>query len=302
MTSKAQGLGPPVWLAVRVVLTVALFAALWQTVDGAEILATLAAASPVWVGAAIGCLLLQTALSAQRWRLTAAALGQTFGASYALREYFLSQAVNQAVPGAVIGDAARAVRARGQMGLLIAGQAVFFERLAGQIAMFAVFLVAFLATDAVAGGVDWPPALRGTLYVCLITAAAALLALLVAQRASAAAWLEPLRRALLTRQVLPQQISLGGAIVLCNLAAFACAARAVWVNLSVIETLALVPVVLFAMLIPFTVSGWGVREGAAAVILPLAGVAAADAVAASIFFGVAILCSVLPGAFVALKS
>lgn len=301
MTSKVEGLRPPVWMGVRIALTVALFAALWQAVDGAEIVATLAAASPVWVGAAIGCLLLQTALSAQRWRVTAAALGQTFGVSYALREYFLSQAVNQALPGAVMGDAARAVRARGQNGLLVAGQAVFFERLAGQIAIFAIFLAAFLATDSVAGGVDWPPAMRGTMYICLIAAGAALLVLLVAQRASAAAWLEPLRRAFMSRQVLPQQIGLGVAIVLCNLAAFACAARAVGVSLGIIETFALVPVVLFAMLIPFTVSGWGAREGAAAVILPLAGVAAADAVAASILFGLAIIGSVLPGAFMALK-
>lgn len=302
MMSKAQGLGPQLWLGVRVTLTVAVFAALWQAVDGEAVLTILMAASPVWVGAAIGCLLLQTALSAQRWRVTAAALGQSFGAAYALREYFLSQAVNQALPGAVVGDAARAVRARGQNGLVVAGQAVFFERLAGQIAMFTVFMIAFLATDMVAGGVDWPVAMRGTLYVCVIVAGAALLALLVALNARVAALFDPLRRALLSRQVLSQQIGLGAAIVTCNLAAFACAAMAAGVNLSIIETMALVPVVLFAMLIPFAVSGWGVREGAAAVILPLAGATPTDAVAASILFGLAILVSTLPGALMALRS
>lgn len=302
MTTRTQNLGQPVWMGVRIAATAALLAALWQTVGGAGILATLAAASPLWITAAIGCLLLQTILSAQRWRVTAAALGQTLGASHALREYLLSQAVNQALPGAVVGDAARAVRARGEDGLLVAGQAVFFERLAGQIVMFAVFVAAFLGTDAVAGGVDWPPAMRGTLYVCLITASAALLTLLVARSTPAAAWLDPLHRALLSRQVLPQQVGLGAAIVLCNLAAFACAAAAVGVNLSIVETLALVPVVLFAMLIPFTVSGWGIREGAAAVIIPLAGATATDAVAASVLFGLAILISTLPGAFMALRS
>lgn len=296
---------PPqrVWLVLRIALTVGLLAALWQAVDGAGVFAVLAAASPVWVGAAVGCLMLQTALSAQRWRVTAAALQQNFGAGYALREYFLSQAVNQALPGAVMGDAARAVRARASNGLMVAGQAVFLERLAGQIAMLAVFAGAFLATDVVTGGVDWPPVLRGSLYTCLIAASIALLAVLVvASRSGNSPWLRPVRTALLSRQVLPQQIGLGVAITVFNLAAVACAAKAAGVDLSVMEVMALVPVMLFAMLVPLTVSGWGVREGAAVLILPLAGVSATDAVAASILFGLAILVSVLPGVAVALRS
>jgi hypothetical protein len=61
-----------------------------------------------------------------------------------VREYYLAQIVNQSLPGGMIGDAGRAVRARAQAGLLAAGQAVVFERLAGQIAMFLALAVAFL--------------------------------------------------------------------------------------------------------------------------------------------------------------
>lgn len=302
MTSAVKSLRPRIWTGLRIALTLALLAALWQAVDGAEIAAALSTAAPVWIGAAVALLLAQTALSAQRWRVTARALGQDINAGYALREYFLSQAVNQTVPGAVMGDAARAVRARGGEGLLVAAQAVVFERLAGQIAMFVTFATAFLATDAVAGGLDWPPAFRGTLYLCLAAGATVFLFAILGGGLRLAPWLGPLGRALLGRDVVAVQAVLGVVITVCNLAAVACAARAVGVELSFVETVALVPVMLFAMLIPVTISGWGLREGAAAFILPIAGASAAEAVAASIVFGVALILSVLPGAIAALKS
>jgi uncharacterized membrane protein YbhN (UPF0104 family) len=185
---------------------------------------------------------------------------------------------------------------------LVAGQAVFFERLAGQIAMFVTMAVAFLATVSVAGGVEWPPALRATLLVVAI-AGAAVAVLALGLNAAAAGfgarlrrWFKPLGLALFSSRVLPAQAMFGAAITICNLAAFAFAARAVGVQLSAIEVVALVPIILFAMLIPLTISGWGVREGAAALILPLAGITAADSVAASVMFGLAMLISVLPGA------
>ena len=98
----------------------------------------------------------QTVLSALRWKLTARQLGIRLGAGPAIGEYYLSQVVNQSLPGGMIGDAGRAVRSRSQAGLVAAGQAVIFERLAGQIAMFATLTMAFLATLAVPGGFEWP--------------------------------------------------------------------------------------------------------------------------------------------------
>ncbi len=301
MTSKEQNPHQRLWTVSRIAITVALVVALWQVAGGEQIVAVLSGATPVWVGAAVGCLVLQTVFSAQRWRAVAAALQQNLAVGYALREYFLSQAINQALPGAVMGDAARVFRARASNGLIIAGQAVLFERLAGQCALFAVFAGSFLATDAVAGGVDWPPALRGTFYACLTRVGVALFTLVIANHTGITPWLTPLHQALLSHKVVLRQLSLGAAITICNLSAFAFSAQAVAVDLSVSETLSLVPILLFAMLIPLTVSGWGMREGAAAFILPLADVSTTDAIAASILFGIAILVSVLPGFAIGLK-
>lgn len=307
MTELALPQRPALGLMARCTLTLVAFVLLWHLANGADIAKALAQASLFWLAASVAMLVLQTVLSAQRWRVTAAQLGQSFSMNHAVREYFLSQLFNQALPGAVVGDAARAVRAREQGGLLVAGQAVFFERLAGQIAMFLTLSVAFLSTLAVAGGLDWPPALSSGLltFVFSVTVLlAGLLSLSTARQgtfANARRWLEPLAKALFSKSVLPTQLSLGAAILLCNLLAFGFAAMAVGVELSFIEVTALVPVVLFAMLIPLTVSGWGVREGAAALVLPIAGVSVSNSVAASIMFGVAILIAVAPGALLALK-
>ena len=293
-----------IWFGARCAVTFGVLAALWSAAGGAEIGQRLLQVSPLWLGAAVGALLLQTVLSAQRWRLTAAQLGQALPARYATREYFLSQAFNQALPGAVIGDAARAVRARDQGGLRIAAQAVIFERMAGQIAMFLTLAIAFVSTAAVAGGIDWPPAMQAALSTAVGAAALLAITLLILTATPStrlARWLSPLTRSLFGAEILPAQVVFGLAITACNLAAFAFAARAVGVELSMIEIVALVPVILFAMLVPLTISGWGVREGAAAFVLPIAGVSAADGIAASIMFGLALLISVLPGAVLVLS-
>ncbi|MEM9999685.1 MAG: lysylphosphatidylglycerol synthase domain-containing protein, partial [Pseudomonadota bacterium] len=158
-----------------------------------------------------------------------------------------------------------------------------------------------------AGGLEWPRGLQTILMTAItvgVLVSISLLGLgLVPARWTSAIqrWMRPLAVALFAKKVLPAQIMLGAAITLCNLAAFAFAARAVGVALNPVEIAALVPVLLFAMLVPLTVSGWGMREGAAALILPIAGVSATDAVAASVMFGLAMLISAMPGAVMVLR-
>ena len=57
----------------------------------------------------------------------------------------------------------------------------------------------------------------------------------------------------------------------------------------------LVAPVLMAMLIPITVAGWGVREGAAAALWGLVGLTPEDGVAISVAYGLLVLVSSAPG-------
>src|SRR5690554_3018139 len=64
---------------------------------------------------------------------------------------------------------------------------------------------------------------------------------------------------------------------------------------SVAVVAALCSLLLLSMVVPMTVSGWGVREGAAAILWPLAGLPAEQGVALSVAYGALIFFSSLPG-------
>jgi len=290
-----------IWRIGQLCVTIALMLLLWNAANGPEIIHILSQAQPLWLLAAVAALISQTLLSALRWKVTAAMLKQPLPLGYAIKEYFMSQLVNQAIPGAIVGDAARAVRARTKAGLSISSQAVVFERLAGQIAMFITMACAFTATAAFEGGIDWPRAYAIPISATIGIGLTLLLIIVVIQRhpklisTNLTRLLNPFYMALLSRHVIMSQIGLGIAITLCNLAAFGFCAWAVDLALPFTAIVTLVPVVLFSMLIPFTISGWGVREGTAALFLPLAGISPSEAVAASVLFGVVLLIAVLPG-------
>lgn len=275
---------------LRLAVPVLLLAALWQAADGAAALRLLAGLHPGWLAVAVALVLGQTVLSAWRWRLVAQGYGIALGPGRAVREYLLSQVLNQTLPGGVPGDAARALRSRGDAGLSAAAQAVVVERALGQMALCALMLPA-LAVSMAAGRIGWPP------VAPLLLAAAVALALLALSLALTA----PVRRA--AAAMAPRAASLAAlsaAIVAANLLSFAAAARATGSILSPEATLALVPLVLTAMLVPLSVGGWGWREGAAAALFPLAGLTAAQGFAAAAAFGLCILAAALPGALFAL--
>ncbi|WP_084613610.1 lysylphosphatidylglycerol synthase transmembrane domain-containing protein [Roseicyclus elongatus] len=293
----------PRWVVrlLQGLVAVGLLALLWRAADGPDAARRLATADWRWLALGFLALSAQTLLSALRWRLTARQLGIALGKAQAISEYYLSQIVNQSLPGGVIGDAGRALRSRGQAGLMAAGQAVVFERLAGQIAMFLMLATAFVATLVVPGGLDWPRWLAWPVAIFLACGACLPLLAMAATHLPGAAgrsgrslW-QALHRALAARGALLGQVLLSVGTTVCNLAAFAFCARAVGIDLGLAAIAALVPLILFTMLVPISISGWGLREGAAAALFPLAGATASGGLATSVAFGLTFAAAVLPG-------
>lgn len=287
--------------ALQVVVTVAILAVVWRMVGGLEANQSLMAAKSMWLIAAVLTLNVQTVLSAIRWRITAGQLGLHLPVGTAIIEYYLSQMINQVLPGGVLGDASRAMRSRAQRGLVAASQAVIFERIAGQIALFTVMTVAVVTTALIPGNLEWPSWAAPIILLIILggcgTAIAFVLATKVANpmREKIGAMARMMGHALLGRRVILAQMTLSFATVLCNLAAFAFCARAVGVVLPPLIICALVPLILFTMLVPLTVMGWGLREGAAVAFLPLAGATASESLAASVAFGLTMLVASVPG-------
>lgn len=300
--SKAMSRNPPVLRSglalLRVAVPLGLLALLWHGLDGTRILDTLSRAAPSWLIGALGLIVAQIGLSALRWRLVAAQLGQRLGRAEAVAEYFLSQFVNTTLPGGVLGDAGRAVRTRQQAGLARAGQAVVLERMVGQIAFFAILMFGLVLLPVAGWRESWPGWI-GWLAVVLSVGFALLGAgtvLALKGRGPAARLTGPAAQALFGRDVRWRQMTLSLLIAVCNLGAFVACARATGTTLPALASVTVVPLILAAMILPVSVGGWGLREGAAALLWPLAGADAEAGVAASVAFGLVAMVAGLPGA------
>ncbi len=288
------------WLqgSLRLIVPVVVLGLLWNIADGPGALALLKNPDWRWLALAFVAVNLQTIVSAWRWHRVALRLGLVIPPQQAVSEYYLAQIVNQSLPGGVVGDAARAVRARHGAGLGTAIRAVVIERMAGQIALFAVLAVAVGVSLIVPGGLVLEP---DPFYLLLGLVAALMMgfALFLAARRRRWGWssrlLQASRQSLIAGGAWIEQSALGLVIVALNLLSFASCALATGTVLSAEAVLVLVPLILSAMLIPATIAGWGFREGAAAVLFPLASASASAGFATSLAFGLVILAASLPG-------
>ncbi|MDR9432487.1 MAG: lysylphosphatidylglycerol synthase transmembrane domain-containing protein [Spiribacter sp.] len=258
---------------------------------GTDVLQRLSHLRYEWLFLALLLSVAQVVLSAWRWRYTAHQLGLELKRGTALREYYLGTLVNQVLPGGVLGDAQRAWR-HGQSltQRSPAFQAVIIERFSGQLAMVLIALGAWLIAP-------WRPALPPAFVLGLATIGLISTGFLsvTSLKRWAPNWWQALEQGLLQWRVLPLQMGASVLVATSYIGVFACCLMASAAMGSPVIWLGLIPLVLFAMLIPLSLGGWGLREGAAAVLWPLAGLAAAEGVTAAILYGGLSLIASLPG-------
>ena len=309
---------------LRVVVSASLLLLLVFVVDVGEVAARLGGMDPGWIVVALALSVVQVLVSAWRWRYTARRLGVRLPMGSAVSEYYLATFLNQVLPGGVLGDVSRAWRharrspptgSGGASGddALRPVHAVILERASGQLVMTAVALVSAVLlllprTDATASWLPDHPLTRVPLAVSVPTAAALLfftgwLVWRAVRRMvrfpALDRFLDDGRQALLG-SALPAQLGLSLFVVATYVAVFVVAARAMGVDTRPSVLVPLVPPLLVTMLIPLSVAGWGVREGAAALLWGAVGLTAAEGVAVSVAYGLLVLVSSLPGAAVVL--
>ena len=285
---------------VRLVFGGILLAVLAYLVDVSAVLDRLRAMDARWVAVAVAVGVGQTVLSAWRWRFTAGRLGLSLAFSDALGEYYRGIFLNQVLPGGVIGDASRAwrhaSRARRDWGPAV--RAVILERVSGQGVMAVFAMISFVALSSRL----WPGARWPAPSLLLGMVALGGLAWWTRRRepagtSASGVFLRDARQALLARDALAVQLLTSVIIVGSYVVTYLCAARAVGVETAWWELAVLVPPVLIAMLVPLSVGGWGLREGAAAALWGAVGLPSADGVAISVAYGLVVLLGTLPGAY-----
>jgi len=272
---------------------------LWRQVGAAPFEDGLRAVTWPAVVAAVMLTALTTLCSAWRWRAVARALGVGIGLPGAACAYYRSLFLNSVLPGGVLGDVHRAVTHGRRAGDVVRGlRAVGWERLWGQVIQAVVTVVVLLTL---------PSPVRPALpYVLAAVAGVAGCAALVVRRAArrgrsrlaraARAVSADLRRGLLAPGVWPQLTLASVLVVAGHTATFVIAARVAGCTAPLGELVALLMVVQTAVVIPLSIGGWGLREGAAAWAFAAAGLGAATGVTVATLYAVLMLAAVAPGA------
>jgi uncharacterized membrane protein YbhN (UPF0104 family) len=296
---------------LRFAVTAALLLALVWWLDVETLAARFAQLRVSWALLALAISVPQMALLAYRWQLTARRLGLDMTLGRALREYYLGCFINQILPGGWLGDASRAWRqaragSRGRAGpeakMGPSVRAVILERASGQIFMTAVAVISLL-TLPITFGTSRPAAL---LLGAIGLVGALLVWAMVSGHLPGGSALATLgrdaRTALFERDVVATQLVTSALVTSSYIGMYVVSARAVGVETPLATLVPLVAPVLFSMLIPVTVAGWGVREATAAGLWSAVGLTPEDGVAISAAYGLVVLVSTLPGAVVLLTS
>jgi len=295
------------WLATVLVVLVVF----WQ-LDQARIWEVLRTISPLILVPVAVLTFVQVAVSAWRWRFTLSRLRLSLPLAQAIREYYLATFLNQILPGGVVGDVNRAWRSGLETGQrLIAVHGVAIERLSGQVIL--ALVVAISLTGLMVSGAMQIPVARTHSHQLGLWIAAGLVAVFlivwfVRSGGRVAAYASTLARhmrlALWQWPAFPLQLLSSCLVLASYLAVFlvlAVSAGFVTGAGDLLLWAALGSFLLLSMVIPVTIAGWGVREGAAAVLWPMAGLPAEQGVAISVGYGVVVLISSLPGLVVLVR-
>jgi uncharacterized membrane protein YbhN (UPF0104 family) len=308
LQSVPVGIGPavrrfgPSLLRLAAGVTVLWFLA--RQVGGAPFKDGLRAVTWQAVVAAGTLTVLTTVCSAWRWRVVARALRVDISLPGAVGAYYRSLFLNSVLVGGVLGDVHRAVRHGRRVGDVAVGlRAVAWERLFGQVIQAVVTVIVLLTLPS-----PVRPALPYVVAaVAGITACAALVVRGAARRGrsrlgrAARAVSADLRHGLLAPGVWPQLALASLLVVAGHTATFLIAARVAGSTAPLGELLALLMVVQTAMVIPLSIGGWGLREGAAAWVFAAAGLGAATGVTVTTLYAVLMLAAVAPGAGLLLR-
>jgi len=295
-----------VLLLLKVLISVGLIWFAFAKIDLGSAWDTLRGISPAAVGLAIVLLTMQMAITALRLRTLLRAHGISYPFAAAFDVIIIGSFFSQTLISFVGGDAMRVWRlVRHGISVGTAAKSVFLDRVAGFGGLFVLLLAAtpFLATI-----IRSPEMLAGQLLI-VVLALGGVAGIFVLRRFTACLpqwkWLRPAREVVDTglqiwrsKQGALLVAGLSVAVHLTNVLILYVIALGLGIELRFIDGLLLFPTVLFISMLPISVSGWGVREGAMIAGLSLVGVPAHQSLALSVCFGLCSAAISLPGGLV----
>jgi uncharacterized membrane protein YbhN (UPF0104 family) len=289
-------------MLLKITLSGLILGFLVHSVDFARAVTVLKAVDP-WL-AALAVLVLATvpAVSVPRWRAILACLGHALPGSMVAHALYIGAFFNQVLPSSIGGDGWRIwFCTRAGVPLGVAANSVLIERLVGLMAVLLCFALTFPILLHRVG--DDP--VRWLLWLMLAGCCGVVLGLVfVAVAAHRLEGIRPLRAMAALGRALSSvarssQVGLllwtGVVGQLVAIVAFFLVSRSVGAPLSVFDCAVTLAPGLLVALVPVSLGGWGVREGAFVILLGFYGIPPAQSLVVSVLFGLALLAAALPG-------
>jgi len=273
--------------------------------DSRQVLAQLKHIDTRWLGASFVISLLQLIVLGARYAFIARTLGLPLTWLKATTEYALSMLVNQIFPTGIVGDGLRAVRQAKQTEATLgpAVEAVALDRLSGHVVLWLVALATAPFGFGLAvldfGRMGLALATVG-LVTCLVTLLVVRVKRLARLRRDTAHFVRRGVRVLIAPKQALVHVPLSLALVGLILLQFYVCTRAVGADLNLHQLLWVGPLILLAMSLPSFFAGWGIREGASALLFAAIGLGGNTGIAVALAFGAFSLIAALPGAVVLL--
>lgn len=304
---KTLSAGTVRWIKflVRLVVSVSILAVILRSIDVQQAWQVGSRASPGWLLCALLMQFGSTAVSAYRWQLIMRNLGfgQTF--PFYWNSYFKGMFFNQGLPTSIGGDAIKVldVARRGfRKRDALAGVAI--DRITGLGALLVLTLIAHLIN---------PDLLPEQIYRPILwLLAAGLLGVFSLCFLGRLAWiasyprlsiLKVLSDRLLQAVSLHRLLLLGSSLLVPLLAmlAFFATGRALGLQYDLVTYFAIVPPALVLTVIPVSIAGWGVREGALVGLFSMIGADRTVVLMMSLVYGILLILVSLPGLAVFLR-
>lgn len=296
-------------LLVRLTVTAALFALVLRRIELDRLLQIASEVQPGYVVLLLVCSLAERLFGAWRWYLLLRDHHSAISFGAVLRLTFVSALVGVLLPGAVGTYAVRAygiARITSDLGISVAS--LVADRLLVGMAMLIVLCVGLIT----AGDLFPPEIIRWTAIAAVGTTVGTLIVVhpgvgALFGRLLRYRWLRPLQRvaaacyafmAELRSQPLEMVAFLIAALLLqlIRVSVVTAGLWAVGIDVSPLVVLVLMPITVFALLIPISFAGLGVREATFVYLLGLIGVPAEAAFAGALLIYASALLSTLPGA------
>ncbi|MGH2849763.1 MAG: lysylphosphatidylglycerol synthase transmembrane domain-containing protein [Solirubrobacteraceae bacterium] len=264
-----------------------------HAVDIGAVKARLTRIDAGWVMLGLAVLLIQLGVLALRWRRIAIRCGASLPPARAIRFSAIAGFFNQTLPSSVGGDAMRIWLLAKHASWRAAVYSVLLDRVVGVVALASLVIVCLPWTFALVRD----PVGRGALLTIGFGAIAAGLVFigLASERLQILQRWSPTRHLAAAAKIAASMLrsprvfgpifGLSIAIHLLTALAAWCAARSVGAELPLLDALILVPPVVLVTIIPVSIAGWGVREGAMVAAFAFAGLARSDGLIVSLLFG-----------------